>query len=444
MRTTILILLIISGIFSAQSRLDKLLGNSPLPAVVDHRISQTPVKNQAERGTCTAFAMTAALELFPGVPVDLSEQYLYASVKLKKYIDEKVVYEGETFESYIKVLENDGTVREEFEPYNPKSVLWTNEDNLMDKYTAEAGSTRIYDLFTGLFTVNSYRLRPNISTFIKGDEARHTIERIKSGLNDGILAIPVAYTLYIPLWAENEGVSATAFHPDKCLSVYFNDKFYSYSDAKKIYPDLADRILNNQMPVLQDTTSKHWGGHAVTIVGYNETGFIIKNSWGIDWGDEGYAIVSYDYHELFANEVFIPAMLEFHQALLDDDSPGFCDMDLKVVALRKEHGTMMKFSLIYAEDGKFPQLSSLNYKIYCKNNLTGIRKVLWEGPVLVGAFGKSWGYPLEALENLSCGMNGFDNSSIEVEASYQFKGSDRIFNKTFTGITYKTAQYKGK
>ena len=30
------------------------------------------------------------------------------------------------------------------------------------------------------------------------------------------------------------------------------------------------------------------GGHAVTVVGYNEVGFIIRNSWGERWGNQGY------------------------------------------------------------------------------------------------------------------------------------------------------------
>ena len=36
------------------------------------------------------------------------------------------------------------------------------------------------------------------------------------------------------------------------------------------------------------------GGHAVAIVGYNEEGFIIRNSWGENWGNKGYSIYKYD------------------------------------------------------------------------------------------------------------------------------------------------------
>lgn len=36
------------------------------------------------------------------------------------------------------------------------------------------------------------------------------------------------------------------------------------------------------------------GYHAVSIVGYNKDGFIIRNSWGEWYGDNGYAVVPYD------------------------------------------------------------------------------------------------------------------------------------------------------
>ena len=35
------------------------------------------------------------------------------------------------------------------------------------------------------------------------------------------------------------------------------------------------------------------GGHAVAVVGYDETGLIIKNSWGTGFGRGGYVIFPY-------------------------------------------------------------------------------------------------------------------------------------------------------
>ena len=36
------------------------------------------------------------------------------------------------------------------------------------------------------------------------------------------------------------------------------------------------------------------GGHAVTVIGYNEKGFILRNSWGESWGVSGYTTYPYE------------------------------------------------------------------------------------------------------------------------------------------------------
>jgi C1A family cysteine protease len=45
------------------------------------------------------------------------------------------------------------------------------------------------------------------------------------------------------------------------------------------------------------------GGHAICIVGYRKDGrFIIRNSWGTGWGDNGFAYAS----EAYINGAFFP------------------------------------------------------------------------------------------------------------------------------------------
>jgi len=46
------------------------------------------------------------------------------------------------------------------------------------------------------------------------------------------------------------------------------------------------------------------GGHAVAIVGYDDDRFLIRNSWGTDWGDNGYAYVSSKYFERAFTEAY--------------------------------------------------------------------------------------------------------------------------------------------
>jgi len=44
---------------------------------------------------------------------------------------------------------------------------------------------------------------------------------------------------------------------------------------------------------VQRTGDKFLGGHAMCCCGYNKEGFIIRNSWGTDWGQHGYCILPY-------------------------------------------------------------------------------------------------------------------------------------------------------
>jgi len=47
--------------------------------------------------------------------------------------------------------------------------------------------------------------------------------------------------------------------------------------------------------VYQRVSSDHEGGHAIAIVGYDDTGgyWIVRNSWGTSWGMDGYAYIKY-------------------------------------------------------------------------------------------------------------------------------------------------------
>lgn len=67
---------------------------------------------------------------------------------------------------------------------------------------------------------------------------------------------------------------------------------------------LKDSIIVNGpamliLPVYSDEL-KFWNGnnyqgaHAVSAVGFDDSGFLIKNSWGADWGNSGYTILPYD------------------------------------------------------------------------------------------------------------------------------------------------------
>lgn len=50
-----------------------------------------------------------------------------------------------------------------------------------------------------------------------------------------------------------------------------------------------------QLPVIGAMVDpKQSGGHAFALVGYNERGFIVQNSWGLNWGASGFAVLPYE------------------------------------------------------------------------------------------------------------------------------------------------------
>ena len=46
--------------------------------------------------------------------------------------------------------------------------------------------------------------------------------------------------------------------------------------------------------ITKTRSSKALGGHAFCIVGYNDVGFLVQNSWGPQWGHKGFATLPYD------------------------------------------------------------------------------------------------------------------------------------------------------
>ncbi|WP_026886920.1 C1 family peptidase [Clostridium beijerinckii] len=61
-----------------------------------------------------------------------------------------------------------------------------------------------------------------------------------------------------------------------------------------VYPDFDN--LNSDNPIYDQIYGENRGGHAVCVVGYDDSKKAVKiiNSWGKDWGINGYGWISYD------------------------------------------------------------------------------------------------------------------------------------------------------
>lgn len=65
--------------------------------------------------------------------------------------------------------------------------------------------------------------------------------------------------------------------------------------------DNADKTGGN-LDVYQPNTTR--GGHAVALVGYTRDRFIVRNSWGTGWGDQGFGYASLPYASAAFTEAY--------------------------------------------------------------------------------------------------------------------------------------------
>lgn len=83
-----------------------------------------------------------------------------------------------------------------------------------------------------------------------------------------------------------------------------NFKISNYAMVGSI-PVLKQAIVMNGpciggLPVKNSINTDFWngynfeGGHAISIIGYDKDGFIIRNSWGTSYGNKGYSHLRYE------------------------------------------------------------------------------------------------------------------------------------------------------
>jgi hypothetical protein len=78
----------------------------------------------------------------------------------------------------------------------------------------------------------------------------------------------------------------------------------------------AGRITHDSLPTIRPITDKKSvGGHAFALVGFNERGFVVQNSWGLGWGQKGFATLPYaewtrDGDDAWVAAIGVPADLE--------------------------------------------------------------------------------------------------------------------------------------
>ncbi len=331
---------------------------------IDYRQYQTPVQNQGNRGTCSAFGIAAALEMLPGVPADVSEQYIYGALKHSQK-DKPFVTEGDRLENYIPSLQKYGFVHEEVLPYNPKKIPWESYDDNFERIIVAT------QLNTQMMNNLQYFAKYSISNSLQYQyfDAKQSTdpELIKNLLRNGYKAVAVLYSdLHLKTWSEGNCSAENPFDPSQILVVEILGTKMYYQQAKKIYGEkLMDDIITGKVKAYyyEEKNEDNYGGHMVTIVGYNEKGFIFKNSWGEDWGEKGYGYISYDAHKWMIQETLVFKSATFNKPVLKQNVGKNSEFMLKVT-LSNNQTKDYQLSIYNTDLLHDPMITRVTYKVY--------------------------------------------------------------------------------
>ena len=206
-----------------------------LPPKVDLQAKCSPVEDQGQLGSCTANSLVGAMEFLEKKDrapfVDLSRLFIYYNERAIEGTADQD--SGAFIRDGIKSLAKQGVCPEKQWPY------------VVDKVTFKKKPSAPCYAAAKKHQITSYHRISN------PDEMR-------TCLADGFPFV-FGFTVY--------------------------DSFESQAVAKS-------GVLNMPAP-----NEKVVGGHAVMCVGYDETEqrFLIRNSWGADWGKKGYFTMPYDY-----------------------------------------------------------------------------------------------------------------------------------------------------
>lgn len=99
------------------------------------------------------------------------------------------------------------------------------------------------------------------------------------------------------------------------------------------------------------------GGHAFAIVGYDDEGFFVQNSWGPDWGDNGIAVWSYeDWSDNVTDAWVVQLALSTPKLYSRRKAPGGASLGQDVASAGKEpRRDEIAGHFAHVDDGRFQE-----------------------------------------------------------------------------------------
>ena len=213
--------------------------STSVPNKVDLRQYFTPVKNQGELGACSAFAMVGIYEyiLRKNRKQDTDLSESFVYYNVRRMMNTVGEDSGSSLYNVVVTMGTEGVCSEHFCPYTDSPD--------MDQPSEEAYTDALQ------------------RKIVKALNVQKDIKHIKSAVAQGY---PVAVSLRV----------FESFEP------------------------LAGFISR---PSQYEIDENQYGNHAMVVCGYSdeEKVFIVRNSWGIKFGDQGYCYIPYSYFEDFLN-----------------------------------------------------------------------------------------------------------------------------------------------
>ncbi|MDX2241058.1 MAG: C1 family peptidase [Leptolyngbyaceae cyanobacterium bins.302] len=204
-----------------------------LPAKVDLRSYMTAVENQGDTNSCTANAMAGAYEYLAQRLRGQAEDVsrLFIYYNARQLDGDTSIDEGTYLQSCIQVLQKYGACSERTWAFEPE---------------------RIFE-------------RPHDFSY---DEAANFLVEV----------------------AERVDVDLDTMR--SCLA-----EGYPFAFGLQLFGSFQKVGSTGLVPMPNPEKEKHDGGHAMLCVGYSDPDqvFIVRNSWGEDWGDRGYCYIPYNY-----------------------------------------------------------------------------------------------------------------------------------------------------
>ncbi len=211
-----------------------------LPRKVDLRGLCSEVERQGELGSCTAQALAGNIEF-----LDKISDFKYTDVsRLFIYYNERALMHtirydsGSSLRVGIKTLKNSGVCEE---------TLW-------------------------LYRISKFTRKPPLKCFADAKKHRITSYHRINSLNEMLACIAEGYPFI------------------------FGFTVYESFESQE--------VLETGTVHMPKKKEKAIGDHAVMAVGYNRTTerFIVRNSWGKDWGKGGYCTMPFEYLQTLAGD----------------------------------------------------------------------------------------------------------------------------------------------